>query len=144
MINEPKPCPFHEEPIIPDTLTGLDKGNGNPGSGGWWATVECPECCSRFSETECTTEKGALELAINEWNTRYTQECYIILKPSGSDHCGSWHFLCSKCGCPIGVNEVYRGSDGVPIPVSRANFCSNCGSKVMETIAMPAMGECDD
>lgn len=78
MINEPKPCPFHEEPIIPDTLTGLDQGNGNPGSGGWWATVECPDCGNGFTEIECSTEDGALELVINEWNTRYERTCHFF------------------------------------------------------------------
>lgn len=78
-MKEIKPCPFHEESIYPTVFTGIDLGNGNPGSGGWHAVVECPECGTAFEESECSTKENAIEAVTAYWNTRYGERtCYLI------------------------------------------------------------------
>lgn len=66
-----KPCPFHEDPVYPKAYVRHDKGNGHPDSGGWSATVECPDCGASMSESECVTAGDALEGAAEAWNTRF-------------------------------------------------------------------------
>lgn len=63
---------------------------------------------------------------------RYLPErtCRIFPKPSDSDFVDDWHYLCSECGHEIPVYE--RNPDDYRLIISHANYCPNCGAKVVE------------
>lgn len=69
--------------------------------------------------------------AIKAWNTRYERTCRILPKPSDSDFVNDWHYLCSECGCEIPVYE--RNPDDYRVIIEHANYCPNCGAKVVES-----------
>lgn len=56
--------------------------------------------------------------------------CRIVPKPSDSDFVNDWHYLCSECGCEIPVYE--RNPDDYRVIIEHANYCPNCGAKVVE------------
>lgn len=55
--------------------------------------------------------------------------CHIVKTWTDSDYADHWRYSCSECGYPIEVGErdVATGD-----PVSHANFCWNCGRKVVD------------
>lgn len=127
-MGEVKTCPFHKRPIDPVLYTGYDEGNGSPESGGWWATVECPECDSvSMSEIECPTEEQAIEEVRTRWNTRAERTCHPVQKFSEGS---PWPYLaCSECGRSLHwddiVNEV--GDDSCELQP----YCG-CGARVVK------------
>ena len=60
----------------------------------------------------------------------YTPErtCCIVKTPSDSDFSDDWRYRCSECGCNIPVNERDPKTGDV---INAANFCPNCGAKVV-------------
>lgn len=66
-----KPCPFCGSDSVLET--GFDKGNGNAGSGGWWASIECSRCEIGFQTFECSIESQAAEAVVRRWNRRDAQ-----------------------------------------------------------------------
>lgn len=112
-IKELEPCPFHKERIEPNIFQGFDQGNGNPGSGGFWATVECSDCGNGFTAMECANPEDALELALGQWNTRYKRTCHFV---NNRNNRGSWPD-CSVCG-----EAIQRGN----------RFCGHCGAEVQD------------
>lgn len=118
MTEELKLCPFHREPVEPNIFQGFDKGNGNPGSGGYWATVECPECGNGFTETECSTQQGALELAIDLWNTRYKRTCKWWLEDYHDEANNIW---------TTGCGERFQWAE-----YGHPKCCPSCGAEVLD------------
>lgn len=53
--------------------------------------------------------------------------CHIVKKWSDSDYVEDWNYLCSECGCFIGVYERDPETGDV---ISADNYCPNCGRKV--------------
>lgn len=54
--------------------------------------------------------------------------CHIVKTWTDSDYADHWRYSCSECGYQIEVGErdVATGN-----PISHANFCWNCGRKVI-------------
>ena len=54
--------------------------------------------------------------------------CTIVKTWTDSDYAGHWRYSCSECGYQIEVGErdIATGN-----PISHANFCWNCGRKVV-------------
>lgn len=127
--NDLLPCPFHKKPIYPNIYTGFDKGNGNPGSGGSWATIECPHCNAGFHINECCSEDDALEYVVSEWNTRYERTCapHVVARTfTGDVNPSFWQAVCD-CGWIV-------GEDGTPNLIEFEhidNYCGGCGAKVV-------------
>ena len=55
--------------------------------------------------------------------------CQIVKTPSDSDYLDDWRYRCSECGCNIPVNERDEETGDV---IRAANYCPNCGSKVIK------------
>ena len=55
--------------------------------------------------------------------------CHIVKTWTDSDYAEHWRYSCSECGYPIEVGErdIATGD-----PVSHANFCWNCGRRVVD------------
>ena len=54
--------------------------------------------------------------------------CYIVKTWSDSDYNEDWRYRCSECGCFI---DVYERDPETGDVINAANFCPNCGRKVM-------------
>ena len=55
--------------------------------------------------------------------------CHIVKTWSDSDYDEDWRYRCSECGCPIPVDERDPETGDV---FSAANYCPNCGRRVVE------------
>lgn len=56
--------------------------------------------------------------------------CSIVKTWSDSDYDEDWRYRCSGCGCFIPVNERDPETGDV---ISAANYCPNCGAKVVSS-----------
>lgn len=119
-MEELKSCPF----------CGSDAKLVKDDQGGIYAECTSEHCgCSLdYASRDNETTRAYI---IEQWNTRAERTCHIIVKPSDSDYLNDWHYLCSECGCPIGVDEIDKDEDENPIPIRHASFCGNCGAKVV-------------
>ena len=57
------------------------------------------------------------------------RSCHIIKTWSDSDYVDGWRYRCSECSCFIPVNELDQETGDV---ISAANYCPNCGAKVVD------------
>lgn len=69
---------------------------------------------------------------IHTWYTNkvYIPEhtCHIIKTWSDSDYVNDWNYRCSECG---GFIDVYERDLETGNVISAANYCSNCGAKII-------------
>lgn len=122
---ELKPCPFcGGEASINDDPTG---NGGKPitrgriSLGRLWS-VECDECGADAGYWQDE------EIAVLNWNHRAERTCRIVKTWSDSDFVDGWRYRCSECMAFIPVNERDPETGDV---ISAANFCPNCGAKVV-------------
>ncbi len=70
----------------------------------------------------CTTPRQAIEATLG------CGTCHIVKTWSDSDYVDGWRYRCSECMCFIPVIERDPETGDV---ISAANFCPNCGRKVV-------------
>lgn len=63
------------------------------------------------------------------WNTRAERTCRIVKTWSDSDYIDDWNYRCSECRGFIPINERDQETGDV---ISAANYCPNCGAKVVD------------
>lgn len=110
-MNELKPCPF--------CGGACDIVRDEPISGAGF--VECHECGARGGISRP-------DEAVRLWNTRAERTCHIVKTWGDSDYASDWRYRCSECERPIPVNERDPETGDV---ISAANYCPNCGAKVV-------------
>lgn len=114
MSIELKPCPFcGREAYLRDF------------GAGFYSVCCFNRACAMTCETPVRT---SAEKAITDWNTRAERTCHIVKTWSDSDFVDGWRYRCSECMCFIPVNERDPETGAV---ISSANYCPNCGAKVM-------------
>ena len=98
--------------------------------------AKCKECGAASGIVWMTKSndgrEGAIQKAADLWNTRYKRTCHVVIKPSDSDYCDHWHFICSECGCPIEVDEIEQNGDEPPTILNCENYCGTCGAEVID------------
>lgn len=107
-----KPCPFcGGKPAVQEKYG--------------YFNISCPDF-------DCPASNNAwfksLEESVKAWNTRAERTCRIIKTWSDSDYVDGWRYRCSECSCFIPVNERDFETGDV---ISAANYCPNCGAKVV-------------
>lgn len=55
--------------------------------------------------------------------------CHIVKTWSDSDYNEDWRYRCSECGCFI---DVYERDPETGDVINAANYCPNCGAKVVK------------
>lgn len=75
-------------------------------------------------ELVVTNGNGSIEQVYVPYRT-----CHIVKTWSDSDFVDGWRYRCSECMCFIPVNERDPETGDV---ISAANYCPNCGRKVVE------------
>lgn len=91
----------------------------------WFVTCDNDRCLAK----PFTTEFDSPQKAINAWNTRSERSCRILKTWSDSDFVQDWNYKCSECGAFVPVYERDIATGDVS---SAANYCPNCGAKVVE------------
>lgn len=71
----------------------------------------------------------AFEVALADIGYVKQRTCRIITTRADSDYVDDWRYRCSECRCNIPVDERIRATGEI---ISAANFCPNCGAKVVE------------
>ena len=83
-----------------------------------WAT------CSR-----CGMEANSIAAdVLEERSTRAERTCRIVKTWKDSDYVDDWNYNCSECG---GFIDVYERDLETGNVISAANYCSNCGARVI-------------
>ena len=106
--------------------------------------MTCPLCGREMTAIETHPGRGELycghcDLTIGGNEAKTPDElvallgqrtCHIVKTWTDSDYADHWRYSCSECGYQIEVGErdVATGN-----PISHANFCWNCGRKVIES-----------
>lgn len=122
MSIELKPCPFCGGEATMSSYTYSLSGLG---------TQYKVECEGHDCPAQPTVDwhYWTAEEAAEAWNTRAERTCRIVKKWSDSDYVDGWRYRCSECMCFIPVNERDPETGDV---ISAANYCPNCGAKVVD------------
>lgn len=117
-----RPCPFCG-------------GKASVGTRGRFSIVRCDDCLSAASAMGDGPEE-AERAAVDLWNSRVMRgaTCTIVMKQADHEYRDpkeNWHAVCSECGCGCLVDE-WDTSEQPPRVVSHANYCPNCGARVVD------------
>lgn len=92
--------------------------------------------CKAVVTWEQVEEEGVNDETITfvreHWNTRAelgSGTCGIVKTWSDSDYVDDWNYRCSECSGFIPVNERDPKTGDV---INAANYCPNCGARVVE------------
>jgi DNA-directed RNA polymerase subunit RPC12/RpoP len=108
----------------------------------WWPDMYYKDTntCWRIDGFEWRASERDGKLRIGGTYTKYLtpeqvvkvmvgRTCRIVKTWSDSDYDEDWRYRCSECGCPIPVDERDPETGDV---ISAANYCPNCGRRVVE------------
>lgn len=120
-MTELRECPFCGGKATLNS--GYDEGNGySASSGGWWASVGCPECEIDKLTCEESTEDMAVDTVTSWWNDRYEQKCRYIAE---SDPYGENVWIeCSRCG--------YQEHEDYAQVFDGYSYCPGCGARIIK------------